>query len=201
MKEIWYIHGANCSPISFNRIVDKLPKHKSRFISYNSKMSLEEILHFTWKELPENTPIDLVGHSLGGVVSILLSHEAKFPEANKKIIIENVVTISSPLGGSIHANFLRYIYPEYKILKGISTRSKFIEGLLRLGASGPTLSIVSTAGNLPTIKERNDGIITIASQKAIKGLKYIEIEANHFEILQSDETIKELKKFLFKNID
>jgi uncharacterized alpha/beta hydrolase family protein len=197
MKEIWYIHGANCSPLSFNRIIDKLPKHKFEFISYNSKMSLDEILHHTWNELPEKNQIDLVGHSLGGVISILIAHESKFPEANKKINIRNVVTISSPLGGSIHANILKYIYPEYKILKGISTKSEFIEGLLRLGIACPTLSLVSISGNLPTIKEKNDGVVTISSQKAIKGPKYVEINANHFEILQSDETIKEIKNFLF----
>ncbi|MEM4260497.1 MAG: alpha/beta hydrolase [Candidatus Woesearchaeota archaeon] len=200
MKEIWYIHGANCSSISFNRIVDKLPKHKAYFIDYDSKTSLDEILHYVWEKLPEHREINLIGHSLGGIISILLSHEAKFPEANKKILIDKIVTISSPLGGSIHANLLRYMFPEYKILKGISTKSEFIESLLRLGISVPTLSLVSIAGNLPTVKEKNDGIVTISSQKALKGPTYIEINANHFEILQSDETIKEIKNFLFKNI-
>jgi len=198
MKELWYIHGANCSQLSFNRIVDKLPQHNSQFINYDSKWSLEEILHFVWKKLPEDKEIQLIGHSLGGVISLLISHSAQFPESNKNIIINKIVTISSPLGGSLHANILHWFYPEFKILKGISTKSKFIEQLLNMGISVPTLSIVSTGGHLPTLfKEPNDGIVSIESQTAIKGPKYIKINANHFEVLQNDDTINHIKNFIF----
>lgn len=198
MKEIWYIHGANCTQLSFNRIIDKLPKHDIRFINYDSRWSIEEICHYIWKKLPENKEIYLIGHSLGGIISILLSHNAQFLEANKQINIKKIITISSPLGGSLHANILHWVYPEFKILKGISTKSKFIEQLLYIGVLVPTMSIVSVGGHLPTLfKEKNDGIVSISSQMALSGHNYVKVNANHFEVLQSDETISHIKNFIF----
>lgn len=195
MRDVWYIHGANCTQTSFKRIVDKLPKHNVNFIDYDSRWSIEEILYHSWESLPSNKTVSLVGHSLGGIISVLLAHEAQFIESDKKI--EKVVTISSPFGGSLHANILKWIYPEYKILKAISTKSSFIQKLLSLGVSTPTLSIISTSGGLPAIKEPNDGIVTINSQTAINGPVYVKIPANHFEILQNDDTIKNIKSFIF----
>lgn len=197
MKEIWYIHGLNCSSQSFKRIIDKLPKHTYKFIDYNNLLSLEEILYHAWNCLPQNKTVTLIGHSLGGIISVLLAHESQFIESNKKI--DKVITVSSPFGGSKHANILKWVYPEYKILKDISTKSGFIEKLMRVGVSVPTLSLVSVNGDLSTIREPNDGIVTIDSQMALNGPTYIKINANHFEVLQNDDTINNIKKFIFSN--
>ncbi len=60
----------------------------------------------------------------------------------------------------------------------------------------PWTNIVSTAGHLPILGEPNDGVVTLASMKSRKEITHVSIDTNHYEVVQSPETIKHLKTAL-----
>ncbi len=109
--------------------------------------------------------------------------------------------ISSPLAGSKVAASLRWLPGQPKIIRDITPTSPKIELISQLKLQLPTLSIISTAGNLslPVAREHNDGVVTIESQRALSFGKKIEVKANHFEILMHDKTMKLLNDFLFED--
>ena len=189
MKTIAYIHGFNSSSRSFAYLTQNLPKHNIVKIKYDSHQSLPESLLEVYKQLPKGQLI-LVGHSLGGLIStILVSNE---PER-----FESLVTISSPLGGSKAANYMRWMPGHPPILNHITPRSPFIRHLATFQASVPTLSIISTGGHLATSSEPNDSVVTVDSQRALLFGKKIEVKANHFEVLMHEKTVDAVAKHLF----
>lgn len=187
--QIAWIHGFNSSSRSFNYVVSCLPAHEVVNISYDSHQRLEASLEQVIKQLPKK-PITLVGHSLGGLISVLVA--MKHPERVTKLI-----TISSPLAGSRAAGTLRWIPGYPKVLTDIAPSSKFVLALETVKLETPTLSIISTGGNLSISGEANDSVVTVASQRALKFGKKIEIKANHFEVLCHEKTVKHIQDFLF----
>lgn len=199
-KEIWFIHGANASPASFNYIKDHLKKdeHFQSWsfidITYNCQEKLPNIVNALTSSLPRDKEIFLVGHSLGGVLATAVAQ--RISHFNLQPKIAGVITMASPFGGSESADYLKWIYPAYYLFKSISTQSKMILDLKALGAMAPTLSLVTTSGNNPLISAANDGVVTVNSQRALSRAKYIEVPFNHFEVLVSAETINYLRIFL-----
>lgn len=133
----------------------------------------------------------IVGHSLGGILAVLLA--AEHIEQ-----VTAVVAISAPFAGSKAANTLRWWPGHPKIIEDITPTSSKIELISQLRLIVPTLSIISTSGRLPLTAEPNDSVVTVASQKALKFGKKVEVKANHFEVLMADETVQHLKEFLFR---
>lgn len=187
--QIAYIHGFNSSSRSFAFVVDQLPKHSPIIINYDSHKALDESIAAITKQLPK-TPTILVGHSLGGVIAAIIA--AQRPESISKLAI-----ISAPIGGSKAAATLRWIPGHPKILHDITPNSKHVRILSSMKLSMPTLSIISTGGNLVTLGEPNDSIVTVASQRALGFGKKVEVKANHFEVLMHEKTVKHLEEFLF----
>lgn len=193
-KEIWYIHGANCSSLSFSYFEKMLPKHNVNHIEYEPTHTIPELLNFVYSSLPVNTPISIIGHSLGGVIAVLMSQHRN--AANYKI--EKIVTLASPFGGSKAANILKWIHPEHRFLNDLSQYSDVIMNLQNKGAIVPTLNLISTTGTLPIMREPNDGIVSVASQHALRGARKQELPVNHFEILLSEESIRLTKEFIWE---
>ena len=192
--KIAYIHGLNSSSKIFNHIHSQLPEHDSLFLDYNTSHSIEESYSFIISKLNEDEPLSIVSHSLGGLIAYLIATR------DNKIKIDKLVTLSSPFGGSDHARFLKWIYPGYKILNDLSPRSNIINEINQSQLKKTKMiSLISTHGSIPLISEENDGVVTIKSQQASLAKKKIDIQANHFEIVQDIKTIHEIKKFIFSS--
>lgn len=192
-KDIWYIHGANCSRLSFAHFEKLLPKHNVNHIEYEPKNSIPTLLDHVTTSLPYDKPISIIGHSLGGVLAVLMSQRA----CSVNFKIEKIVTLASPFGGSKAANILKWIHPEHRFLNDLSQYSDIILNLQNKGAIVPTLNIISTAGSLPIMGEPNDGIVSVASQRALYGAEQHELPVNHFEILLSPESVRLTKEFIW----
>lgn len=188
--QIVYIHGFNSSARSFNYIHGLLPDHEWSAINYKSHQHIEQSMADIVRQLPKGK-FSLVGHSLGGILAVLVAAE----HIDR---VERVASISAPFGGSRAALALRWLPGHPKVMADITPTSAKIELLSQLKLQVPTLSIVSTGGSLPTAPEPNDSIVTVASQKALKFGKKVEIKANHFEILMHEKTVKHLQDFLFQ---
>lgn len=188
MPQICYIHGLNSSHHSFTYISSELGSESK--INYNSYQPLADSVQQVLKQLPSNDEIILVGHSLGGVIATLIA------EAGVRNV-ERLITISSPLGGSKAAVFARWVMRGIPVLSDLAPQSKHIKTIAQIEqAPCPTLSIVSVGGSLPMSSEPNDSVVTVASQKALKFAKKVEIKASHFEVLQHNKTVDTIRNFI-----
>lgn len=159
------------------------------FIDYNSRQPLEDSVQQVLKYIPKKETVTLVGHSLGGVIALLIA-------GRKLADVERVVTISSPVGGSKFAAWARWVSSGIPLLGDITPNARHIVELRKAKFDMPILSIISTGGALPTSTEPNDSVVSVASQKALTGPKKIEVNANHFEILMHEKVIEHVKKFV-----
>lgn len=174
MMHIWYIHGANATPASFTYIKSVLPKHKVTDIVYSANDPIDQTLDKLSKQV--DGPIHIISHSLGGVLAVRLSqiHPDK---------VRSVTTMGSPLGGSEMAVRLRMLLPFNVFLKNIVPTNQIIRDLLAGGIVVPTLKMITTAGASPFDTKPSDGVVTVESQRALKGGVEMACHLNHFEVL------------------
>lgn len=191
MKKVIYIHGANASPSSFNYLCQVLPPHIMSFVNYATFDRAVDVIARVAQEIEDlGEKVYLVGHSLGGVISVNISYATT--------LIEKIVTISSPHGGSEFAQRLRWFHPRYPMLREISPNGDVIAPIAKRGAVVPTMCVVSKAGSTPLFNEANDGVITVDSQLVLNNAEFCELELNHFETLLSTQTADIIEKFIFK---
>jgi len=188
--QIAYIHGFNSSHRSFNYIQAKLPSHDIVPITYDSHQPLRDSMLQVRKQLPKGQ-FGLIGHSLGGVLAVLMAAE----HIDRTI---GLISISAPLAGSKAAVTLRWLPGHPKVISDITPTAPKIELISQLKLHVPTLSIFSTGGSLALSGEPNDSVVTVVSQKALPFGKKAEVKANHFEVLMHEKTVKLIEDFLFE---
>jgi pimeloyl-ACP methyl ester carboxylesterase len=188
MKQIWYIHGANETPTCFNYIKSELPEHKAIDLEYNCHAPIVSTVAQIIKTLPKHTELNFVTHSLGGLIAVALSYYHP---------VQKIVSLASPFGGSESANYLRFMFPTYGLFKNVATVNPLIQEISKRGVSVPTLNVVATTGYNPLSAARNDGVITIESQRKLKGATHVEVLHNHFEILLADEVVSLIENFVW----
>jgi len=187
MAKIYYIHGLNQTHLSFAFMAPEVGG-EYLYVNYNSHQHLADSVKEVAKQLPAQEEVVLVGHSLGGVIALLIAH-ARTHSVNK------VVTVSSPLGGSKAAAVARWVVTGVQVLGDITPTSTFMKLLETPNEPCPVLSIISTSGSILNT-EPNDGIVTVASQRALPYGKKVEIRANHFEVLMHEKTFEVVRKFV-----
>lgn len=185
---VWYIHGANSSPASFKYVRPKLANHEHLDVVYHYNTPVRRIIDKLVEEAQKETrPINIISHSLGGVIAVSIS---------QRVPIRKIVTMGTPFGGSRVASYLRWITPN-QLFNDIHPGSGPMTDLRRKPLTCPVMSLVSTEGSNPFLIEDNDGVVTVASQLALEGPTYIQIPTNHFEMLLHDETTSLINGFLF----
>jgi pimeloyl-ACP methyl ester carboxylesterase len=187
---IVYVHGACASATSFTRIKEKLPDHQAYFIEYTMDTDLSVVVSKI--ALLVNTigePVSIISHSLGGVLSVAASHVNP--------LITSVMTMATPFGGCKAADMIRW-FNRHIMFEGISTQGKLITKTLRTPISCPVVSVVTSKSGNPMFAEPNDGVVSVASQTALKGPNYIHLNYTHNEVLMSDEVVSIAKNLIFK---
>lgn len=189
---VWYIHGANGTPLSFSWIKQQLPGHICHDIDYPDEPLTRTIENLI--ELAKQYPLgfDIIAHSMGGIIAVAL--------AQKAINVGRIFTMSTPFGGSRIANILRWYYP-CQTFENIHTNNQIIVSLRTIALPTTILSLVTTGGRTPMMTEENDGVVSVTSQMSLRGPEYIRLPLNHFEILLSSDTIKYIRDFIFHDID
>lgn len=189
MKTILYIHGAFASSTSFNRIREKLPEHEAILLDYTVDDNLTKVIDDCVKKLKESGKrVSIVAHSLGGILGSII--------AQKSQLVDQVVSMSTPYGGSKAADIIKWINP-HPMFEQICTSSPLLRSLYAKPAGAKTLGIVTTMGKNPMMKEDNDGVVSIDSQTAWKEPEYVTVAYSHVEVLVANETITIIKEFLF----
>lgn len=188
---VW-IHGAFATKNSFNYIKTQMPLDDDIYVQYDCENNLIETIEQIKKKIEKKSdgePIDLIGHSLGGVICVILYHLGLKN-------IRSIVTMSSPFGGIHNNGLIRFWFPKsiFTEFHNLQMKySKFLEKPIQV----PYKFFVSTKGSNPLfLGKKNDGVVSLASQIAIPHAKYVEVETNHYEILMNDSVVNEIKKFL-----
>ena len=148
-----------------------------------------DVLHELHQKIEEGgQEIDIVGHSLGGILAVSLAQRSK--------LVKHVVTLSSPFGGSSLAAIMRFFAPN-TIMNDVHPQSKLLVDARSNPLTIPVLSVVTTGGRSPMIPEPNDGVVSILSQKALYGPEYVERSVNHFEVLLDVDTARIISDFIW----
>jgi pimeloyl-ACP methyl ester carboxylesterase len=153
-------------------------------LEYDSENGFQNNLAAMSKSIAEypDQALFFIGHSLGGIYALSLA----------EIFAQRVlggITISTPYGGSEVASFLKYFVPFNRLLKEIGPTSPPIVHAAEIILSVPWCNIVTTRGNSPWISMPNDGVVTVESQRKHLGFDYIDVAANHYEVLMDPETV------------
>ncbi len=184
---VWYLHGANATSRSFAWLKRELPTHEAVNIDYSTDIPMAVVLDEIADRMASDPDITIVGHSLGGVLAVALSQRCSN--------VRQVVTMGAPFGGSNIASVMRWLSP-HSFMNDIYPQSRLITGIHNKALTIPVFSIVTTGGRSPLIPEPNDGVVSVASQKALYGPHYVERGVNHFECLLDGETAQIISEFI-----
>lgn len=185
---IIYTHGANASERSFAFIQQSLQFDKIHYCIYDSNacsahLNIERFID-ELRDYQED--FFFVGHSLGGIYSLYLLREYRH-----KVI--GGITLSTPYNGSEIATWGRFMNPGVQLFRDITPQSSFISDSRTIKIDVPWTQVVSTAGDVNWLAGRNDGIITRASMTSRNDMQFVEIDRNHYEIVQSQRVVDLIK--------
>jgi len=208
---IIYLHGANSTPTSFNFIRHHVLMNNGLGevnimtvpIKYDSSEPITKLVASIYLQIKapswEKSPCFLIGHSLGGVIATLLSYwnEEHGPD---KLDFRGIVSLASPYAGSKAANFLKWMYPSYGVFDNVATNSPWMKLIAEKGAIIPTRAIITQSGSSPLMKEPNDGVVSVSSQRSLKNSEGMPVDYNHFEVLLSEEVGDYICEFIKSHI-
>jgi len=184
-----YIHGAHATPETFNYIRKNIGKSDDIMISYSSVHSFKNNLKDMIQQIQYEKEITFIAHSLGGVYALYLANQ--FPKK-----VQQTLSMSTPYGGSSQSNLVKWLMPTNQLFKDIASHNPVIQGALTLPLPCPWTNIVSTRGHHPWLFESNDGVVTVASQKARPDMQLIDIHVNHYEIVISEKTMSIINRLI-----
>jgi pimeloyl-ACP methyl ester carboxylesterase len=189
-----YIHGANSSSASWNYIRQQLDyKGQELLLDYDSDNGFDSnlknmITHLSHTD--EHQPLYFVAHSLGGVYALHLAQEFK----NRT---KGGFTISTPYGGCESASLLHIMFPREQLLNDIAPHSWPMRRISQFTIPNNWTTVITTGGDNPLfLGQANDGVVTVKSQQALQAKNQVNLEFNHYEILQSTKLTSILTKRL-----
>lgn len=187
-----YIHGASATSDSFNYIRQSIGRESDIVINYDSRNGFEKNLKDIKNLLENEEKIFLVAHSLGGIYALHIAES--FP--NKVL---GAVTLSTPYGGAEIADVAKYFLPYSRLLKDIGPNSWAMKHSRNIKNLPNWTNIVTTQGDAPWVPGKNDGVVTIASQKYRADImELVEVDHNHYEVVLSEHVIELIKERLPK---
>jgi len=189
MKRV-YIHGASATSESFNYIRKQIGRDSDILINYDSRNGFEKNLEDIKEFLEDEEKVFFIAHSLGGIYSLHLADY--FP--NKVL---GAVTLSTPYGGAEIADVAKYFLPYSRLLKDIGPNSWAMKQARNIQSLPNWTNIVTLKGDAPWVPGKNDGVVTIASQKYRQDImELVEVDYNHYEVVLNDQVLKIIQERL-----
>ena len=183
-KTLVYIHGASATSESFNYIRTKIGKGID--INYDSRNGFENNLADMLLELQNTKDIFFIAHSLGGIYSLHIANAIP-----KQVL--GAVTLSTPYGGAEVADVAKYFLPFSRLMRDIGPNSWVMKQADKIKIQHPWTNVVTVKGQSPFIAEPNDGVVTIDSQRHHADMELVDVDYNHYEVLQAEPVVKLIK--------
>ncbi|NEX64865.1 lipase family protein [Noviherbaspirillum galbum] len=186
---IVYIHGNRATPNCFNFIRSQLSRQHEIVLEYDSEQGFYNNHERMLQQLQGIDEIFFIAHSLGGIHALHLANAL----ADKT---RGGVTVSTPYGGSEAAVLARLVLPFTQVLKDIHPLSAPVLQSKEFKIERPWTNVVSIHGGSPFMAKPNDGVVTRDSMRDRSDIDLVDVESNHYEVLQSPETVKIIKDML-----
>jgi len=183
-KTLVYIHGASATSESFNYIRTKIGKGID--INYDSRNGFENNLADMLSTLQNAKDIFFIAHSLGGIYSLHIANAIP-----KQVL--GAVTLSTPYGGAEVADVAKYFLPFSRLMRDIGPNSWVMKQADKIKIQHPWTNVVTVKGQSPFIAEPNDGVVTIDSQRHHADMELVDVDYNHYEVLQAEPVVKLIK--------
>jgi hypothetical protein len=103
------------------------------------------------------------------------------------------ITLSTPYGGSEVADYAKFFLPFSRLMKDIGPSSWVMKQADKIKIQHPWTNVVTVKGQSPFIAEPNDGVVTIDSQRHHEDMKLVDVDYNHYEVLQAESVVKLIK--------
>ena len=186
-----WVHGAYATKNSFNYLKTQMDLDNDVFIEYKSDSDLIDVLNEIRKKLQAyidaGEEIDLIGHSLGGVLCLILVQTG--------LKVRSITTLSAPFGGITNHFLLRFWFPKSIYTEFHKLEEKYMH-LIEMPVKIPYRFFVSTKGKNPLfLGKENDGVVTVEAQTFLDEVEYFEVDLNHYEILMDQETAFRIRNF------
>lgn len=204
---ILFIHGATGSPRGWQYLISTLDRSRYQpwvfyYPSGSSIKSMGDLLF--WKLLNLKlkyrfTKLDLVAHSMGGLVmrSFLVDYGQMFPE------IQTVISISTPWSGDHMAQMgvshSPVVLPAWQ---DMNPESAFFQSIYRrpLPSSVDFYLFFGHRGSRNPLRSNNDGVVTLSSQldrrAQSEAKKVYGLDEDHDSILLSDKLADQIQIIL-----
>lgn len=173
-----YIHGANATRTSWNYIRSKVKTQNECILEYSSYNKFTDNLDTMLNDISRFERVFFIGHSLGGIYAYHLANIMRSKTLGG-------ISVATPFGGVNSANLLSMLFPFYQLYKDVKPSSYPITHIKSIKTVPRWTQVIATRGHNPIINGKNDGVVTIASQKQISSEK-IYLHESHNEILQSE---------------
>lgn len=184
-----YIHGASATSDSFNYIRSKLGDGIN--INYDSRNGFENNLADIQTQLASVADMVFVAHSLGGIYALHIANAV--PNS-----VLGAVTLSTPYGGAEVAEYAQYFLPFSRLMRDIGPSSWAMKQANNIKIQHPWTNIVTLQGQSPFMLAPNDGVVTIASQRAHVDMELVDANYNHYEVVLAEPVIKIIKERIKK---
>lgn len=181
---IFAIHGAFSTPTIFNYARSKIRAEWQMFDYSDEVNYFENICEHAIDQITD--PCHVIGHSMGGLIALFLAGHHH---------VKSITTIASPLDG-LDVNVMQTYMSRSSFIRELQKGSRFIRNLHEQAYPMPVQHIITTRGFNPYMSDDNDGVVALRSQRGWATGTVHEIAANHAEIMQHDDCIKLIKKFI-----
>ena len=184
--DIIAIHGAWSSSISFNHLRSQI---QGSWVVVDYDHASEGMWDIIQRSNDMITrPSIVIGHSLGGIAALHLHDNP---------LVSGIITLASPLAG-LELNLLQIYLSRSKLITQIANDTHLIRDMKKRDYAKPVLHLVANYGFNPFIYGDSDGVLPKKVQTGWSCGKLVPIHTNHYEILQHQETIDNIKSFYSK---
>jgi len=183
--KILAIHGAFSTPTIFNYARHKIKSHDWQLFDYSQDINdFQQVCHRAIEAIRE--PCHVIGHSMGGMIALYLAGHHQ---------VQSITTIASPLDG-LDVSMAQQYMSRSSFIRELKKNGQFVMDLHYQAYPMPVQHIITTRGFNPYMFEDNDGVVSLTSQRGWSAGTVHEIAANHAEIMQHNDCIKQLKQFI-----
>ena len=182
--KILAIHGAFSTPTIFNYARVKI---KADWQMFDYSEDINDFLQVCERTIDVITdPVHVIGHSMGGMIALFLAGHYN---------VKSITTIASPLDG-LDVSMAQQYMSRSSFIRELKKNGRFIMDLHYQAYPMPVQHIITTRGFNPYMFDENDGVVSLSSQRGWSAGDVHEIAANHAEIMQHDDCIRQIKKFI-----
>lgn len=187
-----FLPGARTTSMSLQMLRWALIDRPAVLLDYATQGRFADRLQALIVQLQEaagRRPLFFVGHSLGGIYAVHLAHHFAAQTCAG-------VTLATPYGGVPGSWQLKRMDGGNSIWQDLVPTAWAVRSAQALPLACPWTQVVATAGHTRWLRGPNDGVVTVASQRARK-CEQIALPVNHYAVLMHPRVVSIIRSRLW----